>query len=324
MAEKRYQVFVSSTFRDLEKERWEAVKALMTMDCIVAGMESFPAVDEEQFEYIKEIIDDCDYYLLILGGRYGSLAPDGVGYTEKEYDYARSRDIKVIALVREAPESLPPEKRETDAAQLDRFIRFREKVCADRLVSFWRDERDIQKDVALGMAKAMKKFPAVGWVRGDSAASEKLIQENFDLKRQLDSLVKNSTDENSLCMNRLNAECVIFYITELTQEKKNVSSNFREIFMYIMDDFINGIGFHEAKKLILNTLSYIIKRGDRSINSENITILTKHDHIINRLILLKIIDIGEINVIDSGYLRRSHGYKLTDFGRNITVTLAFS
>lgn len=97
MAEKRYQVFVSSTFRDLEKERWEAVKALMTMDCIVAGMESFPAVDEEQFEYIKEIIDDCDYYVLILGGRYGSLAPDGVGYTEKEYDYARSKDIKVIA-----------------------------------------------------------------------------------------------------------------------------------------------------------------------------------------------------------------------------------
>lgn len=190
MAEKRYQVFVSSTFRDLEKERWEAVKALMTMDCIVAGMESFPAVDEEQFEYIKEIIDDCDYYLLILGGRYGSLAPDGVGYTEKEYDYARSRDIKVIALVREAPESLPPEKRETDAAQLDRFIKFREKVCADRLVSFWRDERDIQKDVALGMNKAMKKFPAVGWVRADTVASEELLQENFKLKKRVDAVEK--------------------------------------------------------------------------------------------------------------------------------------
>lgn len=190
MAEKRYQVFVSSTFRDLEKERWEAVKALMTMDCIVAGMESFPAVDEEQFEYIKEIIDDCDYYLLILGGRYGSLAPDGVGYTEKEYDYARSRDIKVIALVREAPESLPSEKRETDAAQLDRFTKFREKVCADRLVSFWRDERDIQKDVALSMNKAMKKFPAVGWVRADTAASEELLQKNFKLKKRVDAVEK--------------------------------------------------------------------------------------------------------------------------------------
>ena len=53
MADKRYQVFVSSTYEDLQEERWEAVKVLMTMDCIVAGMEYFPAVDEEQFEYIK-------------------------------------------------------------------------------------------------------------------------------------------------------------------------------------------------------------------------------------------------------------------------------
>ena len=101
MAEKRYQVFVSSTFRDLQDERWEATKALMVHDCIVAGMEFFPSTGEDQFEYIKEIIDSSDYYLLILGGRYGTIAGDGIGYIEKEYDYALSKGMKPIALLYE-------------------------------------------------------------------------------------------------------------------------------------------------------------------------------------------------------------------------------
>ncbi|MGV4033752.1 DUF4062 domain-containing protein [Citrobacter freundii] len=81
--DKRYQVFVSSTFTDLEEERKHVIQTLMEMDCIPAGMELFPAIDEGQWEFIKKVIDDCDYYLLIIGGRYGSVAEDGLSYTEK-------------------------------------------------------------------------------------------------------------------------------------------------------------------------------------------------------------------------------------------------
>ncbi|WP_313021991.1 DUF4062 domain-containing protein [Atlantibacter hermannii] len=70
--DKRYQVFVSSTFKDLEQERSTVIQTLMEMDCIPAGMELFPAIDEQQWEFIKKIIDDCDYYLLIIAGRYGT------------------------------------------------------------------------------------------------------------------------------------------------------------------------------------------------------------------------------------------------------------
>lgn len=52
--EKRYQVFVSSTFADLKEERRHVIQALMEMDCIPAGMELFPATDEEQWEFIKK------------------------------------------------------------------------------------------------------------------------------------------------------------------------------------------------------------------------------------------------------------------------------
>ena len=84
----RYQVFVSSTFADLEEERKNVIQTLMEMNCIPAGMEFFPAIDEEQFEFIKRVIDDSDYYIVIIGGKYGSLTTEGISYTEKEYDYA--------------------------------------------------------------------------------------------------------------------------------------------------------------------------------------------------------------------------------------------
>ena len=85
---KRFQVFISSTFKDLEKEREVIANTLLEKDCIPVGMEWFSAMDEEKFEYIKKVIDDSDYCVLLLGGLYGSIATDGKSYTEKEFDYA--------------------------------------------------------------------------------------------------------------------------------------------------------------------------------------------------------------------------------------------
>ena len=61
--DKRYQVFVSSTYADLKDERQKVIQALMEMDCIPAGMELFPAADDEQWNFIQRVIDDCDYYI---------------------------------------------------------------------------------------------------------------------------------------------------------------------------------------------------------------------------------------------------------------------
>ena len=79
---------MSSTFTDLVEERQDAIRTILDLGHIPAGMELFPAADTEQLQYIKKVIDECDYYLLIMGGRYGSIDGEGVSYTEREYDYA--------------------------------------------------------------------------------------------------------------------------------------------------------------------------------------------------------------------------------------------
>ena len=112
--EKRYQVFVSSTYADLRDERGKVIQTLMEMDCIPAGMELFPAADEEQWEFIKRVISDCDYYILIIGGRYGSLTSEGISYTEKEYEFASSIGLKIIAFLHKNPEDIPAKNTELD------------------------------------------------------------------------------------------------------------------------------------------------------------------------------------------------------------------
>src|ERR1700733_9442063 len=169
----------------------------MEMDCIPAGMELLPAVDEEQFEFIKRVIDDCDYYLLIIGGRYGSTTTEGTNYTEKEYDYAVSRGISVLAFIHKDPDSIPFGKSEQDPSLRERLQQFRDKVCTNRVVKFWESAEELPGLVSLSLNKTIKMFPAVGWVRANKTASEELWSEINQLRKESSELQKQLTEVNS-------------------------------------------------------------------------------------------------------------------------------
>ncbi|HEN3600742.1 TPA: DUF4062 domain-containing protein, partial [Yersinia enterocolitica] len=97
---KRLQVFVSSTFNDLKNERQAAVSAILKIGHIPAGMELFTAGDRSQWETIKNWIDESDVYMLILGGRYGSIESEsGLSYTELEYNYALETNKPLFSVV---------------------------------------------------------------------------------------------------------------------------------------------------------------------------------------------------------------------------------
>src|ERR1700746_1817796 len=103
----RYQVFVSSTYADLREERQQATQAILEAGCFPSGMELFPASDDTQWELIKRVIEETDYYVVIVAGRYGSLGPEGRSYAEMEYDYAVEKGIPVLGFVRENIGDIP-------------------------------------------------------------------------------------------------------------------------------------------------------------------------------------------------------------------------
>lgn len=186
--DKRFQVFVSSTYADLKEERSRVIQTLMEMDCIPAGMELFPAMDEDQFEFIKRIIDDCDYYLLIVGGRYGSTSEEGISYTEKEFDYAIARGLKVLAFLHEDPDQIPTGKTDKDPALAERLKAFRQKAMTSRLIKHWKRAEELPGLVSLSLSKTIKTYPAVGWVRASSSDTTELLSEINALRKANDEL----------------------------------------------------------------------------------------------------------------------------------------
>ncbi len=176
------------------------IQALMEMDCIPAGMELFPAADEEQWEFIKKVIDDCDYYLLVIGGRYGSTADNGISYTEKEFDYAVEQGLKVVALIHGAPDDIPFGKSEKDPELREKLLSFKDKVMTGRLVKFWQAASELPGLVALSLTKTIKMYPAVGWVRANHVASEDILSDINKLRKEnveLQDVVKELGNQQS-------------------------------------------------------------------------------------------------------------------------------
>lgn len=197
--DKRYQVFVSSTYIDLVQERSKVMHALMELDCIPSGMEFFPAIDEEQWLYIQRAIDECDYYVLILAARYGSVTSDNISYTEKEYDYAVAMKKPILALLHQDPGNIILDKTDKSDFLRTKLEEFREKVQTGRLTKYWNNSDDLPGKVALGLVQTIKKFPATGWVRGNQIRPElhmerviELQTENEKLKESVASLMSAS------------------------------------------------------------------------------------------------------------------------------------
>ncbi|WP_026707133.1 DUF4062 domain-containing protein [Flavobacterium frigidarium] len=196
---KRYQVFISSTYADLKDERAKVIQTIMELDCIPAGMEIFPAIDEEQFEFIKKVIDDCDYYILIIGGRYGSISAEGISYTEMEYDYAISKNIKVIAFIHSSPDEIPLGKSEKDSALRQKLQDFKDKVATNRLIKFWKNAEELPGLVALNLPKTIKTYPAVGWIRANATSNPEVYVELNEIRKENQELKSQITiNENKL------------------------------------------------------------------------------------------------------------------------------
>lgn len=185
--EKRFQVFVSSTFRDLELERQEVMHALLELDCMPSGMELFPAANETQWNLIKKVIDDCDYYVLILGGRYGSIGPEGISYTEMEYRYALETGKPTIAFLHRNPGKISSDNSESTDEGREKLRVFREAV-EKKLCKQWETPQELGSVVSRSLIQLIKSTPAVGWVRANELADREATMELLQLRRRVEDL----------------------------------------------------------------------------------------------------------------------------------------
>lgn len=189
MNNKKYQIFVSSTYVDLIETRSKVINSILALEQFPAGMEMFSAGDEQQWSIIQRAIDSSDYYIVIIGHRYGSIDPDsGISYTEKEYDYAVSKNIPVLAFIRNRNVATSPSERDTDPELIIKLEKFIEKAQT-KMCQFWDDSDDLITKIPTALFKAFQYNPAIGWVRGDQITPPQIINdlllENKALKDKL-------------------------------------------------------------------------------------------------------------------------------------------
>lgn len=231
MNDKKYQVFISSTYTDLAEERKKILDVLFMADCIPAGMEAFVAADTEQFEVIKKVIDLCDYYVLIIGKRYGSVHPDtGKSYTEMEYDYAIEQGIPVLVFAIDDNVKLASDKTETDEDKKDKLKKFRTKAMTNRLASIWVSTEDLTGKLAISIMKAKTEIKRPGWQRAvdfDEASLRRQIMALKSENEQLANDLRAAREEVSSLMEQTDIAFehqeikIEYYYKNRTQNHKN-------------------------------------------------------------------------------------------------------
>jgi len=184
MEEKKYQVFVSSTYTDLFAARKKIIETVLSLYHFPVGMEMFSADDSEQWDIIKETIEASDYYVIIIGQKYGSIAKSGISYTEMEYDYAKELGIPVLAFIRNPGVGTTPEERESDFSKMQLLENFIQKAKANKMCDFWDSIDDLATKVAIALPKIMRRTPRIGWVRGNEVMSREISLELAELSTE--------------------------------------------------------------------------------------------------------------------------------------------
>ncbi|RYZ79587.1 MAG: DUF4062 domain-containing protein, partial [Proteobacteria bacterium] len=185
------------TYTDLVDERREIIQALLELDCIPSGMELFQAADEDSWSLIKSVIDDCDYYIVVIAGRYGSEHPEiGISYTEMEYRYALEKGMPTIAFLHEDISKL--KSGVVDGGETRAKLEDFRKICEKKQVKYWNGAANLGSAVSRSLIRLIKERPAIGWVRADTLASDEAREQVLKMKEEIDSLKADLTSAKSI------------------------------------------------------------------------------------------------------------------------------
>jgi len=336
--DKRYQVFVSSTYQDLKDERIEVIQALLELDCIPVGMEYFPAADESQWEFIKKLIDESDYYVVIVGGKYGSMDNSGKSYTQKEYEYALEKGIPIISFVHADTESLPSSKTEKDGEKLEKLRLFKELV-QKKLCKFWRTPHDLGAVVSRSISQAKKNYPRVGWIRADMVeeTSNKEILNLYKRIQQLEKELSESNKTNLTLTEKIelaDGNEIIDIRFDLNYGdwnnkqtlRQNISLSLNEISYYLLPKIVNPIAettFKSSFKAVIRE-NWLDSYANGHKNLSNLTVAqnsSAYDTINIQYQLLEWIELYDIEREKDGQLKTVRMVRLTDAGRNKLIQL---
>lgn len=194
MAGRKFSIFISSTYEDLLEERQALIGVALERGYIPVGMEQFHAAPASQWDVITKMIDECDFYLVMIGGRYGSIDDTvGISYTEKEYDYAKNKGIPVLGLIRKA-EAITNDKIDKGEGwkeKQEKLENLRKRVeDEDNTVDYFTDVNDLKYRASATLSNAVNYCrKGAGWIRYSDAEEyiNEKVREGVEAKQEIEN-----------------------------------------------------------------------------------------------------------------------------------------
>ncbi len=191
----KYEVFISSTHDDLIEERNKIKEVLLSMECIPRYMETFYASDISTWNFIKDILSGCDYYIIISAARYGSICEEtGISFTQMEYEYAEKLNIPINRFLYKDPDLLPYYKHDKDIICQKKFVHFRELLQEGKIVKYWSNADELACSVAISIHHYIKADLERKYKRKEST-----ISTNNDMivnLKKIESIIKEISNDN--------------------------------------------------------------------------------------------------------------------------------
>ena len=159
--EKRYQVFISSTYLDLIEYRKVVADEVSFLKHIPAGMEDFAASGTNLDTYIKSVIDESNYYVLLIGQRYGTEYQKGVSYTMFEYQYARKKGFNIIPFIYNGSELLKNNDLEFNKEKLNAF----KNEVMSLTPQYFASKDELVRKFTKALNAEITRNPQRGWIR---------------------------------------------------------------------------------------------------------------------------------------------------------------
>jgi Domain of unknown function (DUF4062) len=177
MAKDNPRIFISSTFEDLAEYRNAVRDAVLGAGAMPVRVEDLPASGLTVEEKIRELLDESDAILLLVGHRYGAINPKtGKGWVEEEYEAAKRRGKPLLAFLAAEDIPWPPKFIDPDRRKIQAF---REHLASDLVVRFFSSPVDLRISVMEALSRwviASKKEPSVEPTRTPEKRNIRIIR----------------------------------------------------------------------------------------------------------------------------------------------------
>lgn len=136
------RVYISSSYKDLIETRAAAREAVLALNHLPVGMETYSASPDRPIEYCLADVRSCQIYIGIFAWRYGEIAKEfGKSFTQLEYEQAVNSELQIFIFLLHEDAPWPLSK--SDLGR-DKIAKLRKQLSEAHLPAFFRTNDELK------------------------------------------------------------------------------------------------------------------------------------------------------------------------------------